>query len=105
MTAKRFFRVRVDVDATHWAVVARDVEHCKQILREIGMQWETDERVPDQPTYVCVAIDDAIRLGIAEITEYSPERLAEIKRCHTEDERGVIPLTDARLGDAFCSEW
>jgi hypothetical protein len=90
---KRFFRV--EDDDAHWSVVARDEEHC--IFRGLGAEKEG--------LYLSLNIDAALEHGITTIAEYSPESLARIQRCRTQDDRGVIPLADAQLGEAFCSEW
>lgn len=92
----RFFRV--DDGGSHWTVVARDQDHCMEILRAQGATWETDAGRE-------VHVDGALELAIVEIQEMTPEQVASVQRCHTEDDRGVIPLAAARIGDAFCSEW
>jgi hypothetical protein len=38
-------------------------------------------------------------------TVLSPDQVAQKLRCHTEDDRGVIKLADADIGDWFSSEW
>jgi hypothetical protein len=37
--------------------------------------------------------------------EMNVDEIAKVTRCHTDDDRGVITLSDAKVGDWFCSEW
>jgi hypothetical protein len=101
-TAKRFW-IADDHGNYYWLGVAVDREHFVTLLRMLGAQWEVEidgHYAPDQ------GIDRVIEIGLVEVRELTADILAtKYRRCHTEDERGVIPLTDARIGDLFCSEW
>lgn len=88
---KRFFYVDDD-GCIDYHMVARDMDHAKAMFRKAGVTFGPDE----------VPIDQATTL---EWTELTPEQAAERKRCHTEDDRGIISLADAQIGDWFCSEW
>lgn len=99
MSDKRFFRI-TDGGAD-WSVVAIDREHAVSIMRDMGATWEADTDVG----CVDVGIDVAINHQLVDVTEMSLEDVERQLRCHTEDDRGVIPLAQARIGDAFCSEW
>jgi hypothetical protein len=100
--AKRFW-IADDHGNYYWIGVAVDREHFVTLLRMLGAQWEIEvdgRYAPDQ------GIDVMIAHNLVEVRELTAEILATTyRRCHTEDERGVIPLTDARIGDLFCSEW
>ena len=72
--------------------MARDIDHAKELFRKAGTLFGPDE----------VNIDAATTL---EWTELTHDEAARKTRCHTEDERGIIALADAALGDWFCSEW
>lgn len=94
MIDKQFFRI--DDGHVWWVIVAADREHAVTILRKQGALFGDEER----------EIDEALRLGHVEIRELTREFLADHhRRCHTEDERGAIPLLDGNIGEAFCSEW
>lgn len=98
---KRFF-IADDFGDYWWVGVARDREHFIALLREQCALWEVEiegQYAPDQ------GIDVVLEIGMVEVRELGPEDVARRQRCHTEDERGVIPLADAAIGDLFCSEW
>lgn len=99
---KRFW-IADDHGDYYWIGVAVDREHFATLLRMLGAQWELEidgRYAPDQ------GIDVMLSHNLVEIRELTPDILAtKYRRCHTEDERGTIPLTDARIGDLFCSEW
>jgi len=98
---KRFF-IADDHGDYWWIGVARDRDHFVELLRQQGAEWEVDVEgryAPDQ------GIDVVLEIGLVEVRELRPDEVARRKRCHTEDERGVIPLSEAAIGDLFCSEW
>lgn len=86
-----------------WVGVATDRDHFIQLLREQGAVWEVELDIGrcryDQ------GIDVVLEIGQVEVRELRPDEIARRKRCHTDDERGVIPLSEAAIGDLFCSEW
>jgi hypothetical protein len=90
-TMKRFFHL--DDGGAEYLVVARNQEHAEQIMRDSGIEFSD----PSAP------YDDA-RDALIWI-EMGTDDVARRMRCHTESDRGVIPLVDAELGDWFCSEW
>jgi hypothetical protein len=91
---KRFFRL--DDDGLYWLVVANDEAHAIEVMGTA--EWELHDGQ-------LVQTARALELGHVSIVELEPLAAARHTRCHTEDERGVIPLVDAAIGDAFCSEW
>jgi hypothetical protein len=98
MSDRRFFKC--DDIGPWWVGVATDRDQFIAMLRECGDQWYE----ADDSTVEC-GIDAALAAGTVEITEFTTDELAtKHRRCHTDD-RGVIPLTDGRIGDLFCSEW
>jgi hypothetical protein len=88
---KRFFELDDDGEVQYF-VVALDLEHAKIIIRRHGVEFG----YPSQP------LDKATGIEWRELTA---ERASAMKKCHTEDKRGVITLADANLGDWFCTEW
>lgn len=88
---KRFFELDDD-GHIQYILVAVDLDHAKSLLRESGCLFGPDE----------VSLDKATTLTW---TEMPAEKVARKIRCHTQDERGVICLADASIGDWFCSEW
>jgi hypothetical protein len=90
MTDKRFFKL--DDGGIYYLVVASSMEHAKQLMRESQCVFGPDED----------AFDAAAGLVW---TVLSPDQVAQKQRCHTEDDRGVIKLADANIGDWFSSEW
>jgi hypothetical protein len=88
---KRFFHLDDDGHVTY-LIVAVDLIAAKEILRSHGVTFGQEE----------TPLDDATSLTWTEMT---PEQVATKQRCHTEDERGVIALADANVGDWFSSEW
>ena len=103
---KRFF-ISQD-DGAYWIGVAIDRDHFVTLLRKQGAEWEALAADSDlvEGLYLSLDIDGAIKRGLVEIRELTADELAtRHRRCHTEDERGVIPLTEAAIGDLFCSEW
>lgn len=93
--AKRYFGV--DDGGNDYTIVAVSVEHAKAILRAYGVEF-TKEDGDSAP------IDDPAFANL-DWYELSPAAVAKLQRCHTDDGRGVIPLTECQLGDFFCSEW
>ncbi len=87
----RFFECDDDDEVTY-TIVAIDLDHAKNVIRKAGIEFGS----PSQP------LDRAVGLTWREL---SKERVARMLRCHTDDERGVIPLAQARIGEWFCSEW
>jgi hypothetical protein len=98
---KRFWLV--EDGGVEWSIVANDRDHAIALLRDLGAEWE----IWDSGTrsVSVVGIDRALAMDEAWIRELEPEEVARRQRCHTEDERGVIPLAEAAIGDLFCSEW
>jgi hypothetical protein len=90
VTRKRFFKL--EDEGTCYLVVSTSLEGAKQLLRESHCVFGHEE----------TALDAASTLVW---TELAPEQVAKKLRCHTEDERGVIKLSDANIGDWFSSEW
>jgi hypothetical protein len=98
---KRFF-IADDFGDYWWVGCARDRDHFLEVLRKHGAEWEVEidgRYAHDQD------VDVALAIGIVEVREMTAEEVARRQRCHTEDDRGVIPLSEAALGDLFCSEW
>jgi hypothetical protein len=95
---KRFFEAD---NGSTWSVVARDREHAIKLLVEAQADWEgyVDGGL------VTLPFDQALARGEAELDEMTPSQVARKLRCHTEDERGCIPLSEAAIGDLFCSDW
>lgn len=100
--AKRFFQL--DDEGTYYLVVSTSLEGAKQLLRDSHCVFGHDEAVFDAAAF---GRDEAILDEAATLvwTELAPEQVAKKLRCHTEDERGVIKLSDANIGDWFSSEW
>jgi hypothetical protein len=94
---KRFFIADQD-GCYHWLGCATDRGHFILLLGDCDDAWETEAGES-------VDINEALAMGIVEIHELTGDELARRQRCHTEDERGVIPLSEAAIGDLFCSEW
>lgn len=94
--AKRFFHV--DDGGDSFTIVARDVEHAKQILREHGVEFTKDDGYS-------APIDDP-EFAELEWREMSPRWVART-RVHLDDSPGSKswPLADCALGDFFSSEW
>jgi len=90
--AKRFFELD---DGVYYLVVAYDQKHAVEIMRSAGIEF-TRHGVP---------YDVAMARGDMCWEELSPDEVAKHGRCHTQDDRGVIPLCDANIGEWFCSEW
>lgn len=81
MTEKHFFQL--SDDGIYYLVVAASLESAQQLMSTTSCEF-----------------------GLAcTWTELSAEQTALKQRCHAEDERGVIKLSDARIGDWFSSEW
>ncbi len=101
-TAWRPFDVADDHGEYWWVGVAANREHFIELLRDQGALWEVEidgRYAHDQ------GIDVVLEIGQVEVREMRPDEVARRQRCHTEDERGVIPLSEAAIGDLFCSEW
>lgn len=92
MADKRFF-VATDDGDVDYSVVATDLDHAKNILRESGVEFGDPGRPLDEANL--------------EWSEMSLERAQQV-RCQTaesDNDRGVIPLSEADLGEWFCSEY
>lgn len=85
MTDKRFFQL--DHDGAYYLVVAPSLEFAKSIMESSHCEF---------------SLDSVINLVWSELT---PDQVTQKQRCHTEDDRGIIKLTDADIGDWFSSEW
>jgi hypothetical protein len=90
VTSKCFFQL--DDEGTYYLVVATGLEQAKQLMRESRRVFGRNESALDTATGLIW-------------TELGPEQVAKKLRCNTEDERGVIKLPDANIGDWFSSEW
>lgn len=90
---RRFFHVDEE-GCVFWWVIARDLGHAKEILREMAVGFGQDG----------VFLDEAERQGLLEWSELSPEAVAKIRRC-TRDDGETRPLADCEMGDSFCSEY
>ncbi len=95
---KRFFIADQD-GCYHWLGCAIDRRHFIRLLEEQGAEWEHNGPLGN------LDINEALNMGVVEVRELTGDELARRQRCHTEDERGVIPLSEAAIGDLFCSEW
>lgn len=88
---KRFFDV--DDGGASYTIVARDVEHAKQILRDHGVEFTTesgDSASIDHPAFADL-----------EWRECSPDG----RHVFLDDGCNRIPLAEATLGDFFSSEY
>lgn len=88
---KRFFELDDD-GCIFYFIVARDLDHAKDLMRESKSLFGPDE----------VRFDEATTLTW---TEMAVADVAKKTRCHTQDDRGTIPLADANVGEWFCTEW
>jgi hypothetical protein len=89
---KRFF-VATDDSYVDYTVVAVDLDHAKNVLRDSGVEF-------GDPS---VTLDKA-HLDWSEI----PLQRARAIRCQTaesDNNRGVIPLAEADIGEWFCTEY
>lgn len=89
---RRFFTVN-DGGATYF-LVARTVDHARQLLRDSGVEFTDDD--------LCSASVDDPRFAHLVWTELTADRAAEIV---THGEDGTRPLSERELGDWFCTEW
>jgi len=89
--SKRFFDV--EDGGASYTIVALDLEHAKQILRDHGVEFTKD----DGNT---APIDDSAFADL-EWCERSPEG----RHVFLDDGCNRIALADATLGDFFCSEY
>jgi hypothetical protein len=88
---KRFFRCDDGDGRAEWFVVADDLEHAQRLLRDLGSEFGPGG----------VPFDEA---GLV-WREMSVEQAASKTRCHREDGTPPIALSDAEVGEMFCSEW
>ena len=88
---KRFFELDDNGDI-HYLLVALDLNGAKALLLASGSTFGREE----------TSLEAAEGLTWTELTA---AEVAKVTRCHTEDDRGVIALSDACVGDLFCSEW
>jgi hypothetical protein len=95
---KRFFQL--DDEGTYYLVVSTSLEGAKQLLRESHCVFGHEEAAFDAAAF---GRDEGFPALVW--TELAPEQVAKKLRCHTENERGVIKLSDADIGDWFSSEW
>lgn len=93
---KRFFHV--DDGGDDFTIVARDVEHAKQILRDHGIEFTKDDGYS--------APIDHPEFAELEWREMSPGWVSRT-RVHLDDRPGSVsvPLAECKLGDFFSSEW
>ncbi len=92
-TEKRYFMLD-DSGHVQYFIVATDLLHAKQVMRESHclfgpLEVSFDQASPEVLTWTQMSADD----------------VAKKARCHTDDERGTIALVDAQIGDWFCTEW
>lgn len=92
---KRYFYLDEDDDRAHYIVVARSLEHAEETLRATGIEFGE----PSEP------YDTAKTRGILNWHEMTDVEITSRQRCHTADDRGTIPLSEANLGEWFSSEW
>lgn len=94
-TGKRFFTM--DSGGATYSFVARDVDHCKQLLRDVDVvltKEDGDEANIDDPAFADV-----------EWIEHTQDEASRIK-CHPDDGgKPSQPLTTYELGAWFCSEY
>lgn len=94
-SGKRFFTV--DDGGASYTFVARDVEHCKQLLRDVGAEFtkeDGDSAPVDDPAFA--------DLDWQEHTQDD----AKCIRCHPDDGgKPAQPLTTYELGTWFSSEY
>lgn len=93
---KRFFHV--DDGGDSFTIVARDVEHAKQVLRDHGVEFTKDDGYSapiDHPEFASL-----------EWREMSPAWVRRT-RVHLDDNPKSTPvsLAECALGDFFSSEW
>jgi len=94
--AARYFVL--DDNGAYYFVVASDLDHARRILGASGAVFgDHGERGPGP-------LAEAEAAGLVTWREIDASE-ASRKRCHTDDGRGTIPLTECRLGDNFCSEY
>jgi len=92
---KRYFTADDRNDTNYW-VVATDLDHAKQVLRDVGLKF-------GDPS---VKLDEAVRLGDLTFAEVTAERAAQIKCDLTEDGRDKdVPLSDLAIGEWVASEY
>jgi hypothetical protein len=94
MSKKRFFDM--DDGDVSYTVVANDLEHAEQIMRDAGIEF-LDPSVP---------YDEARASGAFDWSEMSTEQVARtrVHRCEA-GQPDPVPLVDCEIGDWFCSEW
>lgn len=91
---KRFFNL--EDDHANYVVVARDLEHAEQIMRETGIEF----------SYPSVSYDEAKASGVFDWSEMSDERVASTRVHRQEAEHpDPVPLAASDVGDWFCSEF
>jgi hypothetical protein len=90
MSNKRFFQGEEDDSGVTYTVVARDIDHAKQIMRDSGAEFGDPSGPFDQVPFEWVEVD--------------AERATRIK-CNRDDGNPSVPLAECDLGDRFCSEW
>lgn len=94
-TGKRFFTV--DDGGATYTFVARDLEHCKQMLRDVGAELTKEDGDS-------AGIDDPAFADL-EWIEHTQDEASRIK-CHPDDGgKPSQPLPTYELGAWFCSEY
>jgi len=94
VTTKRFFDL--DDGYVDYTVVARDLEHAEQIMRDAGIEFLDPS----------VSYDEAKASGAFDWSEMPNEQVARTKVHRCEAGRpDPVPLADCDIGDWFCSEW
>lgn len=96
LVPKRYFTV--DDGGTDYTIVAADLDHAKCLLRTSGVEFTTEDGDS-------APIDDP-RFADLRWIELSPEFAAKA-RVATGDSGAppVIPLSECKVGDWFCSEY
>jgi hypothetical protein len=90
---KRYFLV--GDGGCNYMIVARDVEHAKQIMKGVEFTKEDGDSAPsDDPAFAHL-----------EWREIAQERAATIQIQHDDGRPAPYPLTEADLGDWFSSEF
>lgn len=93
LNVRRFFECHDG--GADWIVVARDLEHAQSLLREIEAGFGSHG----------LPYDAAMRQGILAWEEMTSEQVAKRTRCSREDGNPPFPLSEAVIGDLFCSEF
>lgn len=92
----RYFEL--DDNGATYFVVATDLDDARRILGASGCEFGDHGEGGPGP------LAEAEAAGLVTWREIDASEAAR-KRCHTDDERGTLPLTECHLGDIFCTEY